>query len=75
MRKIPRLYRNAPMNERRREPLSGPATDDIINVADPKSMIYWCTRLKCTDEELRFVVKHYGVAAKDIEAFFARCRY
>ena len=38
-------------------------------------MIYWCTRLKCSDEELRFVVKHYGVVAKDIEAFFARCRY
>ena len=75
LRKIPRLYWNALMTERRREPLAGPSTDDIIDLADPKSMIYWCTRLKCSDEELRFVVKHYGVVAKDIEAFFARCRY
>ena len=63
------------MMERRREPPPGPVKDEIINVADPRSMIYWCTRLKCSDEELRFVVKHYGVIGKDIEAFFTRCRY
>ena len=50
-------------------------TRELIDVTDLKSMIRWCSEFKCTDEELRFVVKHYGNVAKDIAAFFARCRY
>ena len=42
---------------------------ELIDVSDLKSMIRWCTEFKCTDEELRFVVKHYGNVAKDIAAF------
>ena len=73
-RKIDRCERPA-MAKHGTEPAPGLPTYENIDVGDPKSMIYWCTRLKCTDEELRFVVKHYGVVARDIEAFFARCRY
>ena len=74
-RKISRVATNPPMTEQAPEPAHGRGTHDVIDVADPKNMIYWCTRLRCTDEELRFVVKHYGAKATDIEAFFARCRY
>ena len=63
------------MTEQPRESVYECGANAAIDVADPKSMIYWCTRLKCTDEELRFVVKHYGVKGTDVEAFFARCRY
>jgi len=74
-RKISRVATNPPMTEQAREPAHGRGTHEVIDVADPKNVIYWCTRLRCTDEELRFVVKHYGAKATDIEAFFARCRY
>jgi uncharacterized protein DUF3606 len=66
---------DAPMTEQARIAAGGCGTDDVIDVADPREMIYWCTKLRCTDEELRFVVKHYGAKAADVEAFFARCRY
>ena len=46
-----------------------------VDVNDRAELQWWCKRLRCTEEELRFVVKHYGTDAREIEAFFARCRY
>jgi hypothetical protein len=46
-----------------------------IDVNQHGELQRWCKKLKCTEEELRFVVKYYGVVAKDIQAFFERCRY
>jgi len=46
-----------------------------IDVNQHGELLRWCKKLKCTEEELRFVVKYYGVVAKDIQAFFERCRY
>jgi hypothetical protein len=70
-----RVATNPLMTEQARESARWRGVHDVIDVSDPKTVIYWCTRLRCTDEELRFVVKHYGPNATDIEAFFARCRY
>lgn len=57
--------------EKRSVPLKNP---ERIDVDDHSELLWWCRRLRCTEEELRFVVKHYGPVAKEIEAFFERCR-
>jgi Protein of unknown function (DUF3606) len=51
-----------------------PATPDRIDVDSSSDVAWWCRKLKCTEEELRYVVKRRGAAAKDVEAFFAGCR-
>jgi Protein of unknown function (DUF3606) len=51
-----------------------PAIPDRIDVESPSDVAWWCRKLKCTEEELRYVVKRYGTAAKDVEGFFAGCR-
>ena len=59
-------------HERKSVQLKDPERIDVEGRAE---LLWWCKKLRCTEEELRFVVKHYGVFAKDVEAFFERCRY
>ena len=51
-----------------------PPAPGRIDVDSPSNVAWWCRRLKCTEEELRYVVKRYGASAKEVEAFFANCR-
>jgi len=51
-----------------------PADLSRIDVDSRGDVAWWCRKLKCTEEELRYVVKRRGAAAKDVEAFFAGCR-
>ena len=50
-----------------------PAERPRIDVDSPSDIAWWCRKLKCTEEELRYVVKRYGTDAKDVESFFANC--
>ncbi len=51
-----------------------PAEPGRIDVDSRSDVAWWCRKLQCTEEELRYVVKRYGAAAKDIEAFFSNFR-
>lgn len=50
-----------------------PAELGRIDVDSRSDVAWWCRKLQCTEEELRYVVKRYGAAAKDVEAFFSSC--
>jgi hypothetical protein len=45
-----------------------------IDVDSRSDVTWWCRKLQCTEEELRYVVKRYGTDAKDVEAFFTGFR-
>lgn len=51
-----------------------PAELGRIDVDSRSDVAWWCRKLQCTEEELRYVVKHYGADAKDVAAFFMACR-
>ena len=46
---------------------------DHINLEQPKELRWWCAVLGTGEEELRFIVRHYGSDSHAVEVFLNRC--
>lgn len=45
-----------------------------VNVSEPSELTYWCTKLACSETQLRAAVKMVGVTVSKVRAHLAQRR-
>lgn len=68
--RLPRYGRSSSVSDEK--PERRPADPDRIDLEEPGEVRYWCSRLECSEAQLRAAVRAVGAKAADVRFFLKR---